>query len=465
MALHRASSSHDVRLDLGEGPSSIPALKADIRVRPVTIRFTEPGVPDLKLYLHSITSLRPIAAQTAHEKQDSLIFDLDEHTDTFPPIRQDEQVTVEQLVQVLSEASLMGDESVSQLKRRMGRCREGVKGRRLRLIHAGKILRDGVRLVGYLEDLDLRTRVQSRQTLRHIATDRSEDKSGSESEEEEEDEDGEEGEKDELVKQEMSVRELVDWLTHQVEADSASNPLDGEEGGKGKGKGKSRELGWFSDLIRVTTRTAPTIYLQCSVGEPLSTPEDTSSPPPAPHHLLLPPEGGEPEELESDRNRGFNRLLEAGLSPQEVASIRSQFRSAHPSQRSYDLIQSQEHAQHLLEMEERWMDSLAPSTQTNLLPAAEESSGSYMTVLQGLMVGFFLPPLIPLFWFRDKPHPSSIPSVTAAGEPDEGADEEEEWERERTRLTRESVFSSTMQVSILFGLMANLVMGLFRFIW
>lgn len=481
----RRMSKPDARIDLGIGTSTLAtaSLTATIRVRPITIRFTEPGVRDLHLPLHSITTLRPTSPSIppSNENEGSLIFDLDE--DPASPKVQEEKVNVRDVIAALNEGGLMGDENVSQLKRRMGRCREGVKGRRLRLIHAGRILRDGVRLVGYLEDLDLRTRLQSRQTLRQLATDQDDEQSSSSDEEGEAHSEQEEaGEKEQAVKSDMSVRELVDWLSSQAEAGSEANELFDAPGEDGepkstvpsrKGKGKNREPFWYDDIVRVSIRTAPTVYLQCSVGEAQSQPEAPSSPPPLPSSHLSNLDRSPTEDLESDRTRGFNRLLDAGLSPTEIASIRAQFRSSHPLHTPYDLIQSREHAQHLLEQEESWMDSLAPNlnsfnpsaTAPGAAPA-EESTGAYSTVMQGLMVGFFLPPLIPLFWFRDKPHPSSIPNVTTSGEEDQAeGDEEEEWERERTRLTRESVFSSTMQVSILFGLVANVIMGIFRFIW
>ena len=78
-----------------------------------------------------------------------------------------------------------------------------------------------------------------------------------------------------------------------------------------------------------------------------------------------------------------------------------------------------------------------------------------MTVFQGLLVGFFVPPLVPLFWFRDKAHPSSIPNSLGEGDEGEGADDEEEWERERGLMMREAVFGGTMQVAVLFGVVAK----------
>ncbi|SPO25392.1 uncharacterized protein UTRI_03193_B [Ustilago trichophora] len=504
MSVHRHDD--DVRLDLGEGPSTQPTLNASIRVRPITIRFTEPGVRDLQLNLHSLTSLRPVTTSRPHpttsnpnlSPPEQLIFDFDsEQQDPHiltPPIRtpQDAQPDphlVQSVISTLAQQHLMGDETVHMLKKRMGQRRDAVRGRRLRLIHAGRILRDGVRLVGYLEELDLRTRVQSRQTLRHLALDGS-DRTNSDfrgdirSEEESEEEDAEDeaeeeeaGERDTVEKRQMSVRELVDWLAAQIDPDDEKGDVAGEIPGDpglrgAKGKGKTREPAFYDDLVKVTIRTAPTVYVQCSVGEPESqlspsSPSATFSSAPL-IDVQDPPEPGdsidpELDPLENDQNRGFNRLLSAGLSPSEVSSIRNTFRTTHPLNTPYDLISAREHAQHLLEMEESWMDSFHTTNNGGAAGDLGEFGepggrpGAYVTVMQGLMVGFFMPPLIPLFWFRDRAHPSSLPTGAAGGGGEDGeeADDEEEWERERATLTRESVFGSTMQVSILFGLVAK----------
>lgn len=454
-----------------------------------------------------------------------LIFDYDSEqqpsslpTEAAPPASAVQEDTstdlLRDLVDNLSDEGLMGDETVIALKRRMGGRREGVKGRRLRLIHAGKILRDGVRLVAYLEELDLRNKVQSRQTLRHLALDS--DRTGSDvkggadedeesderSEDDEHDEDADESERrrDEVERRELTIRQLVDLLSNLNASGSGEEASHTSSGGREdppptqqrmNGKGKSREPPFYDDLIRLIIRTAPTVYLQCSVGdieiEPSPSPSPSQPDPlidishdsdqaPGEHEPAPGPEAG----LEGERNRGFNRLLDAGLSPTEISSIRTQFRTTHPLPHHYDLIQEREHAQHLLEMEESWMDTFSNpnAAQTLTLAGGGElgdfadpsgGRGAYTTVMQGLMVGFFMPPLIPLFWFRDKPHPSSLPSTgdsatggetdaqaAATGRGDDGGgDDEEEWERERTNLTRESVFASTMQVSILCGLIAK----------
>ncbi|CDU22752.1 uncharacterized protein SPSC_01382 [Sporisorium scitamineum] len=444
MTQHHRYDDDEVRLDLGEGPSS-PTLQASIRVRPITIRFTEPGVRDLKLHLRSITSLRSTSppaptSTTKEEGKKGLIFDYDaeQHDSSSPavsaptPPKDDTnggRHLAHDVIDALSADGLMGDES-------------------------------------------------SRSTFRQLALDADGQKAGGVDESDEDSEGEQEGgegtddgqgteDRDTVEKRDMSVRELVDWLSAQAEEatiDANSGDIDGRQP---RGKGKNREPIWFSDTVRLTIRTAPTVYIQCSVGEPTTQPS-SSTPLDHPSTDLI-DASPDPFSTSADlRNRGFNRLLDAGLTHDEISTIRTQFRTSHPLSTTYDLIQAHEHAQHLLEMEESWMDTFS-SSPSNPSPGSSfdeppTTSGAYLTVMQGLMVGFFLPPLIPLFWFRDKPHPSSLPSGATVGEGEE-EDEEEEWENERLVMTRESVLGSTMQISILFGVVANVIMGIFRFIW
>lgn len=506
-------ASDGIHLDVGQGSSSPPpTLQADIRVRPITIRFTEPGVRDLRLHLHSITSLRavPFKRSDIHvhsgRPEQRLIFDFDTEDQQTVATRaptshqedfREEDELVRDVIESLSADGLMGGDSVRTLRTKMERCRDGVKGRRLRLIHAGRILRDGVRLVEYLEDLDIRTRVQSRQTLRDLALDddaHRAGKSGVNDESAEHSDADEEARSNGLANEEdiergtvemkeMSLGEMVDWLSAKTNEvirgdgsdDSGTTPFNAQEGGKGK----KREPTWYSDHIRLTIRTARVVYIQCSVGELSTRPSH-----PLPSNALTNPlidinssDLAVPDAPEVDRstsptsrNRGFNRLLDAGLTHDEISTIRAQFRTSHPLHTSYDLIQEREHAQHLLEMEESWMDTFNATTNDGggLGDFGEPASSAeaYTTVMQGLMVGFFVPPLIPLFWFRHKPHPSSLPSAAMRQEDDENDDDDEQqWEMERSEMSTESVFGSTMQISILYGLVANLIMGIFRYVW
>ena len=450
MTSSTANNSNDVRLDLGTGPST-PSLQASIRIRPISIRFTEPGVRDLHLNLHSISYLRSIASP--HAPEALLIFDFDTEQHHSPSRLDDTDQLERHVIDSLAAHDLMGDESVRMLKAKLETWREGVKGRRLRLIHAGRILMDGVKLVAYLDEVDARTRMQSRQSLRQIAMNDGKDQSDEDSEEEgvqsgagKKDEQNAQ-ERDTVEKKDMTVREMVDWLACSTDETSSVE-------GSGKGKGKNREPAYYADIVRVTIRTAPTVYIQCSVGELAPASSFSTPTQPLPDTSLAPSDA----DADADTHRGFNRLLSAGLSPSEISSIRSQFRTSHPVSTPYDLISAHEHTQHLLEMEESWMDTFA----ANPSNIQTDEAGTYSIVMAGLMVGFFFP-LIPLFWFRDKPHPSSLPTTETHGDDDQ--DDELEWHNERTALTRDSVFGSTMQISILCGLMANLGMGVFRLIW
>ncbi|EST05542.1 protein of unknown function DUF2407 N-terminal [Kalmanozyma brasiliensis GHG001] len=396
------SSAFDVQLDRGEGPSS-PSLQAHVRIRPTTIRFTETDIPDVQLHLHSLVSLRP--------SPNSTLFDYDAETSPSDDVQ-----LAEEVCDSLTAAGLVGDETVRSLTARLGEWMESVRGRRVRLIHSGRVLKDGVRVVGWLDEVE-RRRTQS------VAL---------------EGQDLEDEEVEGVERRTMTIREFVEYLT------TLSHPTgDGEATKSGAGKGKAREPVYYSTLVTVILRTAPVVYIQCSVGAPTTTPLiDTSSPSDDP--------------TESARNRGFNRLLEAGLSPSEIASIRSQFRSTQTLP-EYDALRADEHDAHLLELEESWMDGFhAPSSE----PA--EGSGVYTTLLQGLMVGFFAPPLAPLFAFRDKANPSSLGGLDA-GEEGEG-DDEQQWEQERVEQGQ-GVWSSAMQVSIVMGLVANVIMAVFRVVW
>lgn len=409
--------------DRGEGPSTTPSLQATIRIRPITIRFTEPGLPDLHLRLHS-TSLRPLAPRQ------QLIFDLDIESAPAPYDDSVKERLVSEVLASLTSEGLVGDETVREVKSRMDTEREGVRGRRMRLIHAGRVLKESVRLVGYLDEVDARRRGQRRQSSLLDVDDGTH---------ESEDED-EEGGREEVVKKDLTVRELVDYLSSL----SSSTPTKGSV----KGKGKAREPAHYTTLLRLTTVTSPLVYLQCSVGSTLS--PSTASP----NHLAN-PTTDLPSINDDETNRGFNRLLTAGLSATEIASIRTHFRATHPLPLDYHPIQTLEYDAHLLEMEDSWMDSFhSPET-------ADVPTGGYGTLMQGLMVGFFMPPLMPLFWYRDKAHPSAISGV-GEGEGEE-VDDEDAWERERSAGM--GVFSSTMQISILFGVLANVIMGVFRVVW
>ncbi|GAC71810.1 hypothetical protein PANT_5c00085 [Moesziomyces antarcticus T-34] len=418
-------------------------LSASIRLRPVRVRFTEPGVRDLSLLLHSLISLRLVPSDGPASQHADVLFDA-----------ADPQAAVEEphaapaageVMALLAETGLTGDERVRAIKAHMEAVRDGVAGRRLRLIHAGRMLRDGVGLVGYLDELDARTRAQTRQGLRHLALDKHARRAtalDAESSAESSNDEQQDDEEDERVeRREMSVRQLVDWLTELQSHQHSIDSMDAASASRsGKGKGKAREPVWYDEAVRVVIRTAAPVYLQCSVGDVIP----PASSPPA--HIEPSNPFTDADTEAGEERRGFNRLLDAGLSAEEVEAMRAQFQQTQRVD-AYDLIRSREHAAHLLELEESWMDSFGTAA------PAEEASASYTSVMHGLLVGFFLPPLIPLFWFRDRPHPSSIPT-SIAPDPDD-LDDEQSAAAQHHALTRENVFSTTMQIAILCGIIAK----------
>ncbi|PWZ02178.1 hypothetical protein BCV70DRAFT_198460 [Testicularia cyperi] len=470
-------------------------LEIHLRVRPVSIRFTEPGVSDLPLDIVALTSI--------HDQRSppNLLFDYEnesppttdkgkgkgkgkarapnsseDHTQGSLSRDWDGDGDDTDSIKSAMQHSL-AEQTIREIKRRVRYERPSLERRRLRLIHSGRILRDGIRLVSWLDGLDEHRRLQSK-TLRDLALDAA-SSSGSDdsSDDQDADHDGRDEDRDETEKEVLTFQELVEL----VGAEADSSPIDAfaSRQASGKGKGKQRQPYWYTTPLRVIKRTAPRIYLQCSVGDLLQEGEEDLGMPPVLSEVQQPQQrpGGtdastwnsatnpfadgeadadaEPgatyESARGGAERGFDRLLSAGLSADEIQAMREQFRSSIPM--SGDVLRQQEEQEHLIAMEDQWMESFD-------LPSA--SSSSYHTVLEGLMAGFFLP-LAPLFFFRHDANPSSFPHNTPAPQ-DDNFDDQDAYLLEQA-ATSNATFSKTMQISILFGLLANLLMGTFRLIW
>ena len=88
--------------------------------------------------------------------------------------------------------------------------------------------------------------------------------------------------------------------------------------------------------------------------------------------------------------QGFDRLLSAGLSPTEIASLRSQFIATQAHTRTPDTMPSQSEMRSL---EERWLDADTPSTGRRLdgaeVEADDEGGGGLEDMLWGNLMGFF----------------------------------------------------------------------------
>jgi hypothetical protein len=120
-----------------------------------------------------------------------------------------------------------------------------------------------------------------------------------------------------------------------------------------------REVGLADESPRTSSDKAPEkrekkVYLHCNVGGPLSptTLRDSVTP-------------GAETEAPAPRRRGFDTLLDAGLSAEDVANMRRQFYASRgeevPDLGSGDV--SDEHARAL---EEQWIEGdLTPATATS----------------------------------------------------------------------------------------------------
>ena len=169
-----------------------------------------------------------------------------------------------------------------------------------------------------------------------------------------------------------------------------SSPAKDDDDPKGKGKGKAADL-----PIPIK------VYLNCSIGDELSATELAEEQAAA----EKPPETNAANDSaaaaaaaaaarQRPRPRGFDRLLQAGFSQSEIATLRTQFASIHTERFAPDATPSPDT---LRGMEDSWIDSNAgelPSSSSNSFPLEDDFS-SMSTVLdvliRGMMIGFFFP--------------------------------------------------------------------------
>ncbi|CAK9784614.1 hypothetical protein CC85DRAFT_270087 [Cutaneotrichosporon oleaginosum] len=206
-------------------------------------------------------------------------------------------------------------ESVGKVKDKIRHMRPNVAGNQLRLIHAGRLLTDGILLLPWLRSLEERVRRQAGSAVGDV------------------------------------LREVGRGLAGDEEEEAPPQPPQER------------------------------VYLHCNVGGPLD------AAPPSEHE--------EPDT--APRRRGFDALLDAGLSPEEVAAMRRQFYESRGEEVPDLGGMNDEHARAL---EEQWIEGdLTPETATT------SSEGMYTAILHGLLTGFLFP-LTPWFFFREEPLPN-----------------------------------------------------------
>ncbi|KAF5024243.1 hypothetical protein F66182_3675 [Fusarium sp. NRRL 66182] len=148
---------------------------------------------------------------------------------------------------------------------------------------------------------------------------------------------------------------------------------------KGKGKG-------------VEGASVSRVYVNCSIGDELTSEELQKEE----EEALKPPKdatgnGSKPTASTRPRPRGFDRLLQSGFSPSEIATLRTQFTSIHTARFTPDAMPSPDT---LRNMEDAWIDNNAEGIPSGSSPLEDENAGmaSVLDILfQAMMVGFFFP--------------------------------------------------------------------------
>ncbi|OCF35126.1 hypothetical protein I316_03167 [Kwoniella heveanensis BCC8398] len=113
-------------------------------------------------------------------------------------------------------------------------------------------------------------------------------------------------------------------------------------------------------------------------------------------------------EPSAPRRRGFDVLLDAGLSADDVAQMRRQFYESRGEEVPDHMDSGDVNDEHARALEEQWIEGdMTAETATT------QTEGLYTSILYGLLTGFLFP-LIPWFFFRETPLPNFFDSDAEA---------------------------------------------------
>ena len=130
------------------------------------------------------------------------------------------------------------------------------------------------------------------------------------------------------------------------------------------------------------------VYIHCSIGDVVLSPADIL----AEGQLALnaKPSGNAIEAIESaiPTPRGFDRLLSAGFTAQEVANLRLQFLNIQAHTHTPDDMPSPNTVR---SMEDRWLDNSSSPEGTTVTYDDEGTVGQLDDIIWGSVVGFFWP--------------------------------------------------------------------------
>jgi len=201
--------------------------------------------------------------------------------------------------------------------------------------------------------------------------------------------------------------------------------VEGTGGGEAKGKAKAKDA-----------KEEEMTWLHCSIGADMG-------------------EEGEEEKVQTSQItplRGFDRLANAGFSPEDIETVRQQFHAVRAVRTSEDREGEDDAEEHARALEEQWIDDIdnpAAAAADGFMDGGLDGEGMYMSTLQGLLTGFFFP-IMP-FYFMRQPAPPTM--FTERGlEPDTPVPD----------LVSTVVFSRRMQLAIILGLVANVSYAFLR---
>ncbi|KAK0565854.1 hypothetical protein OC844_001030 [Tilletia horrida] len=129
------------------------------RVRPVSVRFTDASIPDFDAELRGKPAILEAAGDGAGDAEGAATM----ATTAFDALDEQNRRRLapaddEELLKILAE-----DEDIVRIfKQKIRASRPSLSHRRLRLIHAGRILKDGIKLVSWLDSLDAHRNAQER---------------------------------------------------------------------------------------------------------------------------------------------------------------------------------------------------------------------------------------------------------------------------------------------------------------
>ncbi|WVF69009.1 hypothetical protein IAT40_003783 [Kwoniella sp. CBS 6097] len=244
-------------------------------------------------------------------------------------------------------------ENVGSVKDQIKTLRPALQSLNLRLIHSGRLLTDGILLLPWLRSLEERVKRQAA---------------------------GVGGEVENVLKDVGLAEDDSDEEEAEAEGGQQNNGIGSNAKGQGKSAGKGR-----------ASKEKERVWLHCIVGgKEQKTSQTDEAEPSAP------------------RRRGFDVLLDAGLSVDDVAQMRRQFYESRGEEVPEHMDLGDINDEHARALEEQWIEGdMTAETATT------QTEGLYTSILYGLLTGFLFP-LIPWFFFREAPLPNFFDSDAEA---------------------------------------------------